>query len=133
MTTFDERERGFENKFVHDEELLFRFYARRNKLLGRWAASLLGKDGDERDAYAREVVLADLAEVDHENDERDAYAREVVLADLAEVDHESDVYRKVAEDLGGLADERTIRLKMLELYELAKQEVMKEDGSVTSD
>lgn len=111
MTTFDERERGFENKFVHDEELLFRFYARRNKLLGRWAAGLLGKDGDERDAYAREVVLAD----------------------LAEVDHESDVYRKVSEDLGGLADERTIRLKMLELYELAKQEVMNEDGSVTTD
>ncbi|WP_424931328.1 DUF1476 domain-containing protein [Amaricoccus macauensis] len=105
MTLFDDRERGFENKFVHDEELLFRFYARRNKLLGNWAAELLGKSGPDRDAYAREVVLSD----------------------LVEVDHESDVYRKVSEDLEALADERTIKVKMAEFLEMAKQQVMSEE------
>jgi hypothetical protein len=58
MTTFDKREEGFEKKFAHDEELKFRATARRNKLLGLWAADKLGLLGPEAEAYAKEVVLA---------------------------------------------------------------------------
>ena len=60
MTTFDKREEGFEKQFAHDEELRFKATARRNKLLGLWAADKLGLSGAEAQAYAREVVLADL-------------------------------------------------------------------------
>ena len=56
MTTFDDRENAFENKFAHDAEMQFRAEARRNKLLGLWAAELMGKTGDDAEAYAREVV-----------------------------------------------------------------------------
>jgi hypothetical protein len=56
MTTFDEREEGFEKKFAHDEELKFKAEARRNKLLGLWAADRLGLSGDAANAFAREVV-----------------------------------------------------------------------------
>jgi len=59
MTTFDKREDGFENKYAHDAELQFKAEARRNKLLGLWAAGLLGKTGAAADAYAKEVVAAD--------------------------------------------------------------------------
>ena len=59
MTTFDKREDAFENKFAHDAELQFKAEARRNKLLGLWAAGLLGKSGAAAEAYAREVVAAD--------------------------------------------------------------------------
>jgi hypothetical protein len=62
MTTFEDREKGFERKFAHDEELKFKATARRNKLLGLWAAEQLGLPGDEAQAYAREIVKADLAE-----------------------------------------------------------------------
>ena len=62
MTTFEEREKGFERKFVHDEELKFKATARRNKLLGLWAAEKLGLAGDAAQSYAREVIKADLAE-----------------------------------------------------------------------
>ncbi|MBZ0149215.1 MAG: DUF1476 domain-containing protein [Pseudorhodoplanes sp.] len=62
MTTFDKREEGFEKKFAHDEELKFKAYARRNKLLGLWAAAELGKTGADAEAYAKEVVLADFEE-----------------------------------------------------------------------
>ena len=62
MTTFDKREEGFEKKFAHDEELRFKAMARRNKLLGLWAAGVLGKSGAEAEAYAKEVVLADFEE-----------------------------------------------------------------------
>jgi hypothetical protein len=62
MTTFEDREKGFERKFAHDEELKFKATARRNKLLGLWAAEQLGLSGDEAQAYAREIVKADLAE-----------------------------------------------------------------------
>ena len=58
-TTFDKREEGFERQFVHDEELRFKAVARRNRLLGLWAAGLLGKSGTDAEAYAKEVVLAD--------------------------------------------------------------------------
>jgi hypothetical protein len=58
MTTFDKREEGFERQFAHDEELRFKANARRNKLLGNWAADKLGLSGAEADAYAREVVMS---------------------------------------------------------------------------
>jgi hypothetical protein len=60
MTTFDEREEGFEKKFAHDEELKFKAEARRNKLLGLWAAEQLGMSGDAANGYARDVVAAAL-------------------------------------------------------------------------
>ncbi|MEI4234026.1 DUF1476 domain-containing protein [Roseovarius sp. D22-M7] len=103
MSTFDERESAFENKFAHDEEMKFRAEARRNKLLGLWAAELLGKTGDDADAYAREVVKADFEEAGHE-----------------------DVVRKVAGDLGDIADADTIRAKMDELLKIAKGQIVKE-------
>jgi hypothetical protein len=67
MTTFEDREKGFERKFAHDEELKFKATARRNKLLGLWAAEKLGLSGDEAQSYAREVVKADLAEPGEED------------------------------------------------------------------
>lgn len=67
MTTFDKREEGFEKKFALDEEQKFRAMARRNKLLGLWAAEKLGLTGADADAYAREVVMADVEEAgDHD-------------------------------------------------------------------
>lgn len=62
MTTFDKREEGFERKFALDEELQFKAAARRNKLLGLWAAEKLGLSGADAEAYAKSVVLADFAE-----------------------------------------------------------------------
>ncbi len=104
-STFDDRERAFEAKFAHDEEMQFRAVARRNKLLGLWAAELLGKKGDEANAYALEVVKADFEEAGHE-----------------------DVVRKVSGDLGDLADAETVRAKMAALLPLAKEQVMNEAG-----
>lgn len=103
MSTFDERENAFENKYAHDEEMKFKAEARRNKLLGLWAAELLGKTGADADAYAREVVLSDFEEAGHE-----------------------DVVRKVAGDLGDIADADTIRSKLDELLKIAKDQLMKE-------
>jgi hypothetical protein len=62
MTTFDKREEGFEKQFAHDEDLKFKAMARRNKLLGLWAAEKLGLAGPEADAYAKAVVMADFEE-----------------------------------------------------------------------
>ena len=67
MSTFDKREEGFEKKFAHDEELQFKAGARRNKLLGLWAAEKLGKSGADAEAYAREVVIADFEEAGDED------------------------------------------------------------------
>jgi hypothetical protein len=67
MTSFEEREKGFERKFAHDEELKFRATARRNRLLGLWAAEQMGVTGDAAQAYAREVIKADLAEPGEED------------------------------------------------------------------
>jgi hypothetical protein len=103
MSTFDDREHTFENKFAHDEEMLFKAQARRNKLLGLWAAGLLGKAGDAADEYAAEVVRSDFKEAGEE-----------------------DVFEKVSGDLGDKADEMTIRAKMAELMILAKNQMMKE-------
>lgn len=105
MSTFDDRENAFEAKYAHDAEMQFKADARRNKLLGLWAADLLGKSGDDAQAYAREVVKADFEEAGDE-----------------------DVYRKVSGDLGNRADETTIRAKMAELMIEAKKQIMAEIG-----
>jgi hypothetical protein len=63
MTTFDKREEGFEKKFAHDEDLRFKATARRNKLLGFWAAEKLGMTGADAEAYAKSVVMADFEEI----------------------------------------------------------------------
>ena len=102
-TTFDKREEGFEKKFAHDEELRFKAMARRNKLLGLWAASMLGKSGAEAEAYAKEVVLADFEETG-----------------------DNDVVRKVAKDLAGKGvGEAEIRAKMSQLLAQAIEQVKK--------
>jgi hypothetical protein len=67
MTTFQDRERGEEAKFAHDEEMLFRIHARRNRLLGAWAAELMGLSAAEADAYAKSVVQADFEEAGDED------------------------------------------------------------------
>jgi hypothetical protein len=67
MTNFEERQKGFERKFALDEELKFKSTARRNKLLGLWAAEKMGLSGDAAQAYAREVIKADLAEPGEED------------------------------------------------------------------
>ena len=67
MTTFDDRERAFETKFARDEEMAFRVTARRNKLLGQWAAGLMGLTPEETDAYSKAVVQADFEEAGDED------------------------------------------------------------------
>ena len=103
MSGMDDRKDVFEKKYAHDEELKFKAEARRNKLLGLWAAEMLGKGGSEAEDYAKEVVAADFEEAGHE-----------------------DVVRKVAADLGELADPDTIRAKMDELLHEAKTQVLNE-------
>ena len=67
MTTFDDRERAFETKFARDEEMIFRITARRNRLLGQWAAARMGLTSEETDAYAKAVVQADFEEAGDED------------------------------------------------------------------
>lgn len=67
MTTFDNREAAFENKFAHDQDMAFRVTARRNKLLGHWAAARMGLTEAETDAYAKSVVQADFEEAGDED------------------------------------------------------------------
>ncbi|MDF8335252.1 DUF1476 domain-containing protein [Novosphingobium cyanobacteriorum] len=67
MTMFDDRERAEEAKFAHDEEMLFRIQARRNKLLGQWAAEKMGLDAAETEAYAKAVVQAEFEEAGDED------------------------------------------------------------------
>ena len=67
MASFEDREKGFERKFAHDEELKFKATARRNRLLGLWAAEQMGITGDAAQAYAREVIKADLIEPGEED------------------------------------------------------------------
>ena len=108
MSQFDDREKAFERKFAHDAEMQFRAEARRNKLLGLWAAEIMGRTGDEADAYAREVVAADFQEAGDE-----------------------DVYRKLKGDFesaGTPVTEKEIRAKMSELLALAKSQLVQEKG-----
>jgi hypothetical protein len=85
MTTFDKREEGFEKQFAHDEELRFKATVRRDKLLGLWAAGKLGLTGTAAEAYAKEVVVADIeATGDHDmfgKIRKDLDAKGVALSD----------------------------------------------------
>ena len=67
MPTFDDREKGFEDRYAHDKEFEFKVVARRNKLLGLWAAELMGLEGEAAAAYAREVIEADFEEAGDED------------------------------------------------------------------
>ena len=67
MTTFDDREKAFENMYAHDQEMQFRIQARRNRLLGEWAAAKMGLTPEETDAYAKAVVQADFEEAGDED------------------------------------------------------------------
>ena len=103
MTTFDKRQEGFEKKFALDEEQKFKAEARRNKLLGLWAAEKLGLTGDAATAYSKEVVAADFEEAG-----------------------DGDVLRKVMGDLtakGVAVTEQQIRVKMDELMAVAVVQV----------
>jgi hypothetical protein len=97
MTTFDKREEGFEKKFAHDEELRFKAMARRNKLLGLWAAGLLGKSGPDAEAYAKEVVLADFEEAGDDDVFRKV-VRDLQAAKVAQT--EQDIRKKMNDLLG---------------------------------
>jgi hypothetical protein len=103
MSTFDDRERAYEAKFAHDADLRFKAEARRNRLLGEWAAGLLGKTGDDARAYAMSVVASDFDEPGEE-----------------------DVFRKVEADLAGHADAGTIRAQMAMLMDEARRQVIEE-------
>ncbi len=100
MSSFDEREKGFEKKFAHDEELQFKISARKNKYIGEWASKILGYSTDQEKEYIQSVIKADFAEAGDE-----------------------DVFRKVKEDLKdhNISDEE-IRNKMDELNEKAKSD-----------
>lgn len=102
MTTFDKREEAFEKRFALDEEAKFKAVARRNRMLGQWAAEKLGKSGGEADAYAKDVVSAEFDGGD------DGVVRKV-MADLAAK--------------GGLVTETDIRAKMGELLAVAAAQV----------
>jgi hypothetical protein len=103
MTTFDDRENAFESKYAHDAEMQFRAEARRNKLVGLWAAELLGKSGDDATEYAMSVVSADFEEAGSE-----------------------DVVRKVAADLGALSSADAVRAKLAQMLPVAKAQLMSE-------
>lgn len=103
MTTFDDRQRAAEAKFAHDADLRFKAEARRNRLLGEWAAGLLGLTGEEAKTYSISVVTADF-----------------------EAPGDDDVLAKLLADLKGRADEDTIRAKMGELRDVARQQVLDE-------
>ena len=106
MATFDEREKGFEKKFEKDQELQFKTQARRNRLLGLWAAELMGMQGEAADAYAKEVVKSDF-----------------------EKPGEEDVFEKIMMDFkakGVSQSEHQIRRKMDELLGVARQQLMTE-------
>ena len=100
MSTFDEREKSFEKKFAHDEELQFKVSARRNKYIGQWASKILGYNADQEKEYIQSVIKADFAEAGDE-----------------------DVFRKIKYDLKdyNISDE-DIRKKMDELNEKAKSD-----------
>ena len=100
MSSFDERGKGFEKKFVHDEELQFKISARKNKYLGEWASKILNYKDEKEKEYIQSVIKADFAEAG-----------------------DDDVFRKLKEDLKNhnISDEQ-IRSKMDELNEKAKSD-----------
>ena len=106
MSTFDDRENAFENKYAHDQELQFKVNARRNKLFGLWAAEKLHKEGEDAESYAKEVVISDFEEPG-----------------------DDDVLRKVEKDLeeagvGVSVDD--LRYEMDRLLSIAKQQIAEE-------
>ena len=103
MTSLKDRENAFENKFAHDAEMQFKAEARRNKLLGLWAAELMGKSSADAEAYAKEVIKSDFEEAGSE-----------------------DVVRKVSGDLGDLASDDEVRAKLAELLVEAKAQLIDE-------
>ena len=100
MTTFDERENAFENKFAFDSELQFKAEARRNKLIGLWAAHLLGKTGKDADAYALDVIRSDF-----------------------ERPGDEDVIQKLTADLQNKASESTIRSQLTAFMIKTKEQI----------
>ena len=106
MASFNDREKAFEDKYKHDQELQFKAEARRNKLLGLWAAELMGLSGPDADAYAREVVQSDFDEPG-----------------------DDDVLRKVFGDLkskGVDKSEHQVRRQMDDLMTTAKEQILTE-------
>lgn len=106
MNQFDDREQAFERKFAHDEQMKFKATARRNKLLGLWAAELMGLSKEDADVYAKSVVKADFEEAGEE-----------------------DVFRRVKSDLeakGVEVSEHRVRKAMFDLMEEAKRQIWKE-------
>jgi hypothetical protein len=106
MSSFDERQKGFEKKFEKDQELQFKATARRNKLAGLWAAGLMGLNGDAAETYAKEVVKADFEEAG-----------------------DDDVVRKLVADLKAkniAQSEHQIRRKLDELFGVAREQLFKE-------
>ncbi len=95
MSNFDKRQKGFEGKFVHDQELQFKASARRNKLLGLWAAGLMGKTGDEAAAYAKEVIKADFEEAGDD----DVFRKVRADFDTAGVDQSDHQLRRQMDEL----------------------------------
>ena len=95
MTTFDVRERALEAKFVHDEEMKFCALARRNRLLGLWAAEKLGKTGDAADAYAKSVVMSDF----EEEGDHDVFRKIRADFDRAGVEQSDHQIHRTMEDL----------------------------------
>ena len=101
MSSFDERKKGFEKKFVHDEEKQFKIIAKKNKYLGEWASQILGYDEEKQKQYIQDVIKADFAEAGDE-----------------------DVFRKLNADLKDRnISEEDIRKKMQECNEKATTEV----------
>lgn len=106
MTTFDDREKGFETKYQRDQEFEFKVNARRNKLLGLWMAEKLGLEGAEADSYAKDVVVADF-----------------------EKPGDDDVVEKVMGDVAakGLdVTEKDVRREMVRLMDVAREQLQKE-------
>ncbi len=106
MTTFNDREKAFEDKYQHDQELQFKVEVRRNKLLGLWVAEMLGLAGADAEAYAKEVVAADFEEPG-----------------------DADLVRKIQADVQPKnldLSEHRLRKKMDELVAVAKEQIMSE-------
>lgn len=103
LTTFDDRANAFEAKFAHDANMQFRAEARRNRLMGLWAAAIMGRTGEDAEAYAQEVIRADFEEAGDE-----------------------DVVRKLAADLEGHATADEIRAKLAETLAEAKAQLLDE-------
>jgi hypothetical protein len=95
MTTFDKRKDAFESKFAHDAELQFKAEARRNKLLGLWAAALLGKTAGDADAYAKAVIAADFEKAG----DSDVFAKIRRDFDAAGVNQSDHQIRRTMDDL----------------------------------